>query len=91
MMNFKLERCWCLLGDSRRGDTKVNLARLLDNRVHGILDTRLVVRVDLREKFVSLEFEEGPVRGVNCHDTCRVAFSGYENGGVVVVLPGGSC
>jgi hypothetical protein len=41
----------------------VNLARLLDNCVHGILKARLVVRVDLREKFVSLELDEGPVRG----------------------------
>jgi hypothetical protein len=49
MMNFKLDRCWNLLGDSRRGDKNVNLAELKDRPINSILDALMVADVDLLE------------------------------------------
>jgi hypothetical protein len=48
-MNLKLDRYRSLLGDSGRGDKNVDLAELLDSRVHGILHTLVVAHVDLME------------------------------------------
>jgi hypothetical protein len=52
-------RCWSSLGDSRRGYRNVNLARLLNNGIHGILNVRLVVSVSLQENSVRWELDEG--------------------------------
>jgi hypothetical protein len=44
-----VNRCWSLLGNSGRSNENVNLAKLQDGRIHGILNTLVIPNVDLVE------------------------------------------